>query len=39
VSDGKAEFSAVISPGFSVILSFRNHPEIISSYYQCWKQI
>ncbi len=40
--DGKAEFSAAISPVFSVTLSFRNHSNMlifcsinISYYYQC----
>ncbi len=43
--DGKAEFSVVITPVFSVTWSFRNYSNMwnwcsrnISDYYQCWKQ-
>ncbi len=45
ITDGKAEFSAVITPVFSVTWSFRNHSNMliwcslnISYYYQCWNQ-
>ncbi len=44
--DDKAEFSAAITPGFSVTWSFRNHSNMliccsrnIYYYYQCWKQL
>ncbi len=44
--DGKAEFSAAITPVISVTWSFRNHSNMlichsrnISHYYQCWKKL
>ncbi len=37
--DGKAEFSAAITPVFSVTWSFRNHSKMLICCFQGWKQL